>query len=61
MARIDFYVLRQSSEQARQQFACKLAEKAYRLNNTVHIVAGNRADARRLDELLWTFRVGIQA
>ena len=58
MARIDFYVLSQSSEQARQQFACKLAEKAYRLNNTVHIVAGNRADAGRLDELLWTFRDG---
>ncbi len=58
MARIDFYVLSQSSEQARQQFACKLAEKAYRLNNTVHIITGNRADAGRLDELLWTFRAG---
>jgi len=58
MARVDFYVLSQSSEQARQHFACRLAEKAYRLKNTVHIVAGNRADAERLDELLWTFRDG---
>ena len=58
MARVDFYVLSKSSEQARQHFACKLAEKAYRLKNTVHIVAGNRADAERLDELLWTFRDG---
>ncbi len=58
MARVDFYVLNQSGEHARQYFACKLAEKAYRLENTVHIVAGNRADAERIDELLWTFRDG---
>ncbi len=58
MARVDFYVLNQSGEQARRHFACKLAEKAYRLENTVHIVAGSRADAERLDELLWTFRDG---
>ena len=58
MARVDFYVLSQSSEKARHHFACRLAEKAYRLDNTVHIVVGNRADADRLDELLWTFRDG---
>jgi DNA polymerase-3 subunit chi len=58
MARVDFYVLGKSGEQARQHFACKLAEKAYRLKNTVHILAGSRADAERLDELLWTFRDG---
>ena len=58
MPRIDFYVLSQSGEKARQQFACKLAEKAYRLDNTVHIVAATRADAERLNELLWTFRDG---
>ena len=58
MARIDFYVLRQSGEQARQQFACRLAEKAYKLEHTVHIHAGDQAVASRLDELLWTFRDG---
>ncbi len=58
MARVDFYVLSQSGEQARRLFACKLAEKAYRLENTVHIIAASRADAERLDELLWTFRDG---
>lgn len=58
MARVDFYVLSQSGEQARQHFACKLAEKAYRLENTVHIVTASRADAERLDDLLWTFRDG---
>ncbi len=58
MARVDFYVLSQSSEKARQHFAWKLAEKAYRLDNTVHILASSRADVERLDELLWTFRDG---
>ena len=38
MARIDFYVLSQSGERARQLFACRLAEKAYKLEHTVHIL-----------------------
>ena len=58
MSRVDFYVLAQAGEHARHAFACRLAEKAYRLDNTVHIHANNRADAQRLDELLWTFRDG---
>ena len=58
MARIDFYVLSQSGEQARQLFACRLAEKAYKLEHTVHIHAGDEATASRVDELLWTFRDG---
>jgi len=38
--------------------ACKLAEKAWRLENTVYIHAKDRSDAERMDELLWTFRDG---
>jgi DNA polymerase-3 subunit chi len=55
---VDFYVLAQPGEQARHAFACRLAEKAYRLDNSVHIHANSRADAQRIDELLWTFRDG---
>ena len=58
MARIDFSVLRQSGEQARQLFACRQAEKAYKLEHTVHIHTGDEATASRVDELLWTFRDG---
>ncbi len=58
MARVDFYLLRQSGPESRFAFACRLAEKAYRLDNTVHIHAANDSDARRLDDLLWTFRDG---
>ena len=58
MARVDFYVLSQAGEHARQAFACRLAEKAWRMNNTVHIETRDHDDATRLDELLWTFRDG---
>jgi DNA polymerase-3 subunit chi len=58
MARVDFYVLAKVDERARQVLACKLAEKAWRLENTVYIHARNQSDAERLDKLLWTFRDG---
>jgi len=58
MARIDFYVLPASGEAARQLFACRLAEKAYRLKHTVHICTHSRASAEQIDDLLWTFRDG---
>ena len=58
MARVDFYVLAQTDERARHLLACKLAEKAWRLENTVYIHAKDSGDAERLDQLLWTFRDG---
>lgn len=58
MARVDFYVLQRTDERSRLTLACKLAEKAYRLENTVYIHTRTRADAAKLDELLWTFRDG---
>lgn len=58
MARVDFYVLSAAGEHARLQFACRLTEKAYKLSNTVHILAADRASAERLDDLLWTWSDG---
>ncbi len=58
MAQVDFYVLDRVDEHARDTLACKLAEKAWRLENSIHIHAMTQADAERLDELLWTFRDG---
>ena len=58
MARVDFYLLAASGEEARCLFACRLAEKAYRLQNSIRIQAGDLQQARQLDELLWTFRDG---
>lgn len=58
MAQVDFYVLDRVDEHARLTLACKLAEKAWRLQNRIHIHTMSRSDAERLDELLWTFRDG---
>jgi len=58
MSRVDFYVLAQTDERARHLLACKLAEKAWRLDNTVYIHASSSQDAEHLDQLLWTFRDG---
>ena len=58
MSRVDFYILAQADERARHLLACKLAEKAWRLDNTVYIHTRDRSDAESLDELLWTFRDG---
>lgn len=58
MSRIDFYILTEPGESARHVFACRLAEKAYRLNNSVHIRTADGSLASRIDELLWTFREG---
>jgi DNA polymerase-3 subunit chi len=58
MTRVDFYILDAPGEIVRQKFACRLAEKAYRMHNTVHIQTGSRQVAEQLDELLWTFRDG---
>ena len=58
MARVDFYLINQAGPQSRQSFACRLAEKAYRLENTVHIHTADRAAAERVNDLLWTFRDG---
>jgi DNA polymerase-3 subunit chi len=58
VSKVDFYVLSASGEIARQHFACRLAEKAYRLDNRVHIHVANRTSLQKLDDLLWSFRDG---
>jgi DNA polymerase-3 subunit chi len=58
MARVDFYVLGAAGEAARWQFACRLTEKAYKLANSVHILAPDSTAVEKLDELLWTWHDG---
>ena len=56
--RVDFYVLPDADSGARLHFACRLTEKAYKLDNRTHAHVAGTAQARQLDELLWTFRPG---
>ena len=56
MTQVDFYILDYPASDASQQFACRLAEKAYLKGHKVHIHTGDAALAQRLDELMWHFR-----
>ena len=56
--RVDFYILAAGGEDARRRFACRLAEKAYRLEHRVHVHTDDATGAEVMDELLWTFRDG---
>lgn len=58
MSKVDFYILPDDGELARQRFACRLAEKAYRMDHQVHIHVPDAGTLQKLDELLWTFRDG---
>ncbi len=57
MTRIDFYIL-ESDDSRREQFACRIAEKAYRLGHGVYIHTADPQQAAQLDKLLWTFKQG---
>jgi len=58
MTRIDFYVSTNIGQDANLQLACRIAEKAYNLSHQVYIHMENADVARKLDDLLWTFRQG---
>jgi DNA polymerase-3 subunit chi len=53
--RVDFYVLKNANPAHGWAFACRLTEKVYLLSMRVAILAETEADARNIDELLWTF------
>lgn len=55
MTQVDFYILSDDSAEARLRIACRLAEKAVQRRLSVFLLAATEPDARKLDELLWTF------
>jgi DNA polymerase-3 subunit chi len=58
MTKIDFYVLADEGQQAREELACRLIDKIYQLQHRVYVHTESQRDAQRLDDLLWTFRPG---
>lgn len=58
MPQIDFYILADSSVNARHVLACRLAEKAYQRGHKVYVYTASAPEATLMDELLWTFRSG---
>jgi len=55
---VHFYVLKGDSNEARLVLACRLADKAVQRDQHVLIRPESPAEARRLDDLLWTFSQG---
>src|SRR5689334_5219985 len=56
MIRVDFYILAETTEKMRLNFACRIIEKAYRNRHRIYIHTENESQAHALDELLWTYR-----
>ena len=55
MVKVNFYLMKQSDEQARNVLACRLADKLYKQHRRVHIHVSSSENGRELDQLLWTF------
>ncbi len=58
MTRVNFYISPNNASQANLQLACRIAEKAYGKQNKVYIHVNSAAQAKNLDDMLWTFRQG---
>ena len=56
MTRVDFYILPAESSEERQLFACRIAEKAFKLGHSIYIHCDNQTQAKALDELMWSWR-----
>lgn len=56
MTRIDFYLLTSDQPQARLDYACRLAHKAWSKGHRVYLHCADMAQAEGVDELLWSFK-----
>lgn len=56
MTKVGFYVMRDGDHGQRLHVAARLADKAFQRGHRIFINAADEAQARSLDELLWTFR-----
>ena len=58
MTQVDFYILDLDSDDARLRLACRLVDKALQRDLHVFVHSASDDEARKLDELLWTFEQG---
>ena len=58
MTQVDFYITDSDSDDARLRLACKIVDKAMQRDLHVFVHASSDEEARKLDELLWTFEQG---
>ena len=58
MTQVDFYIIESEADDARLKLTCRIADKAVREKQHVFINSPSESEARKLDELLWTFLQG---
>ena len=58
VTQVDFYIIESDSDDARLKMACRIADKAMQQSQHVFINTPSDVEARKLDELLWTFFQG---
>jgi len=56
MPQIEFHILGEAGDDVRIRHACKLIDEAYEHGQRVFVHVSSEADARRMDDTLWTFR-----
>lgn len=56
MPQVDFYILPSADPAARLDFACRLAEKAWRLGHRIYLHCQDAAQREVLDARLWSFK-----
>ena len=56
MTEVDLYILGNDDTRQRVHFACRLADKAYKLGHRVYIHTDSSQQTKMLDDLLWTFQ-----
>lgn len=56
MTQVAFYLLQDTHPEARNHYACILAEQKYQQGQRVLVRAENPEHCRHLDQLLWSFR-----
>lgn len=54
--RVDFYVTEGTQPNACLLTACRITEKAWKSGHSVFVLASTLADARRVDEMMWTYK-----
>jgi len=56
MTRVDFYLLPDAAADGRERFACRLAEKIYKMGHTLYLHTDSPEQAQQVDGLLWGYK-----
>jgi DNA polymerase-3 subunit chi len=56
MPQVEFHILSEAGEVPRLRYACQLIEQASKQGQRSYVFAADDEQAKRMDEMLWTFR-----